>query len=48
MVLETSGFGTEFDAELIGGPFDGTEDIVINMESEYPPRHIFKIIGKEA
>ena len=45
--LEASGFGAEFDIELIGGPFDGLKDIVINLKQYTPPMYTYKKIGEE-
>ena len=39
--LETSGYGAEFDVEFMGGPFDGLQDIVINLNTLSPPKYTY-------
>lgn len=36
------GSGSEFDVELVGGPFDGLEDIVVNMNGALPPPYTYR------
>lgn len=37
------GHGYYWKAELIGGPFDGLIDKVIQMKGSEPPKHLFRI-----
>ena len=43
--FEAEGHGAEFDAELIGGPLDGLQDLVIVLDGGKPPAYIHKILG---
>ena len=38
--IQFGGSGYDWDIELVGGPFDGFEDIVIQLEGENPPPYI--------
>lgn len=45
--LDASGYGAEFDVEFMGGPFDGLKDIVINLNTMYPPKYTYRKMNKE-
>ncbi len=46
MTFEAQGYGAEWDAELVGGPFDGLEDLVISVNDDLtPPKFLTRTIG---
>lgn len=36
------GCGSEFDVEFVAGPFDGLEDIVVNVTGLLPPTYTYR------
>lgn len=45
MSHKLSGYGYYWKAELIGGPFDGLIDQVVQMKGSNPPLHIKRIVS---
>lgn len=46
-MMEGSGYGYEWDAELFGGPGDGCFDRVIELKGNIPPKFLIKILDGE-
>ncbi|MHA2043193.1 MAG: hypothetical protein ACW99G_00280 [Candidatus Thorarchaeota archaeon] len=40
--MNFEGYGYEWDAELVAGPFDGMLDTVIQLEGDQPPKELWK------
>lgn len=45
--IRMGGYGYEWDAELVAGPFDGMVDTVIQLEGNQPPEIIPKPMNKD-
>jgi len=45
--IKKSGYGSIFDAEFMGGPFDGLKDSIINLNAMYPPKYAYKKMNKK-
>lgn len=45
--MKFDGYGYEWDAKLLGGPADGCLDRAIQINGNYPPKFLMKIIDGE-